>query len=85
MLGAENEECALVGDTTADVFAGQLAGVPVIGYANKPGKAHQQGQYGRVQRRAPVSLGDRLSGTYRGRGGTSRQIGQLSRSLTRHF
>jgi phosphoglycolate phosphatase len=39
MLDADNSECALVGDTTADVFAGLLAGVPVIGYANKPGKA----------------------------------------------
>jgi phosphoglycolate phosphatase-like HAD superfamily hydrolase len=39
MLGAENPECVLVGDTTADVFAGLLAGVSVIGYANKPGKA----------------------------------------------
>jgi phosphoglycolate phosphatase len=39
MLGAENSECVLVGDTTADVFAGLLAGVSVVGYANKPGKA----------------------------------------------
>jgi phosphoglycolate phosphatase len=39
MLGAENAECVLVGDATADVFAGLLAGVPVIGYANKPGRA----------------------------------------------
>ncbi len=31
----------MIGDTTADVFAGLLAGVPVIGYANKPGKAQQ--------------------------------------------
>jgi N-acetyl-D-muramate 6-phosphate phosphatase len=38
-LGADNHECVLIGDTTADVFAGLLAGVPVIGYANKPGKA----------------------------------------------
>jgi hypothetical protein len=38
-LSADNHECALIGDTTADVFAGMLAGVPVIGYANKPGKA----------------------------------------------
>jgi phosphoglycolate phosphatase-like HAD superfamily hydrolase len=39
ILDADNAECALVGDTTADVFAGLLAGVSVIGYANKPGKA----------------------------------------------
>ena len=39
VLGAENYECTLVGDTLADVMAGHLAGVAVIGYANKPGKA----------------------------------------------
>jgi phosphoglycolate phosphatase len=39
MLGADNSECTLVGDTTANVFAGLLAGVTVIGYANKLGKA----------------------------------------------
>jgi beta-phosphoglucomutase-like phosphatase (HAD superfamily) len=39
-LGAEPRECALIGDSTSDVMAGHLAGVPVIGYANKPGKVH---------------------------------------------
>jgi hypothetical protein len=39
IVDADNHECALIGDTTADVFAGLLAGVPVIGYANKPGNA----------------------------------------------
>jgi phosphoglycolate phosphatase-like HAD superfamily hydrolase len=39
LLDADNHECTLIGDTTADVFAGLLAGVAVIGYANKPGKA----------------------------------------------
>ena len=39
ILGAENSECTLVGDTLADVMAGHLAGVAVTGYANKPGKA----------------------------------------------
>jgi beta-phosphoglucomutase-like phosphatase (HAD superfamily) len=39
LLDADNHECVLIGDTTADVFAGLLAGVPVIGYANKPDKA----------------------------------------------
>ncbi|MFC0532804.1 HAD family hydrolase [Phytohabitans kaempferiae] len=34
-LGAEPEECLLIGDSTSDVDAAQ---VPVIGYANKPGK-----------------------------------------------
>ena len=39
LLDADNAECAFIGDSTSDVFAGLLAGVPVIGYANKPGKA----------------------------------------------
>jgi len=39
MLDADNTECIMIGDSTSDVFAGLLAGVPVIGYANKPGKA----------------------------------------------
>ena len=38
-LGADPHECAFVGDSGTDVLAGRLAGVPVIGYANKPGKA----------------------------------------------
>ena len=38
MLGAELSECAFIGDSPNDVLAGHLAGVPVIGYANKPGK-----------------------------------------------
>jgi beta-phosphoglucomutase-like phosphatase (HAD superfamily) len=38
-LGAEPDECVFIGDTETDVLAGMLAGVPVIGYANKPGKA----------------------------------------------
>jgi HAD superfamily hydrolase (TIGR01549 family) len=39
ILDADNTECAMIGDSETDVFAGLLAGVPVIGYANKPGKA----------------------------------------------
>jgi beta-phosphoglucomutase-like phosphatase (HAD superfamily) len=38
MMGAEGKECAFIGDSESDVLAGHLAGVPVIGYANKPGK-----------------------------------------------
>lgn len=38
MLNAGPAECALVGDSSTDVLAGHLAGVPVIGYANKPAK-----------------------------------------------
>ena len=38
MLGGEGGECAFIGDSPSDVLAGHLAGVPVIGYANNPGK-----------------------------------------------
>ena len=38
-LDADPHECAFVGDSGTDVLAGRLAGVPVIGYANKLGKA----------------------------------------------
>lgn len=38
MAGAEGEECAFIGDSTSDVLAGRLAGVAVIGFANKPHK-----------------------------------------------
>jgi beta-phosphoglucomutase-like phosphatase (HAD superfamily) len=37
-LGADPGECVFVGDSPTDVVAGRLAGVRVIGYANKPGK-----------------------------------------------
>jgi phosphoglycolate phosphatase len=39
-------ECAFVGDNTSDLLAGRLAGVPVIGYANKRGKAELLRQAG---------------------------------------
>jgi phosphoglycolate phosphatase-like HAD superfamily hydrolase len=39
ILDAHPAECAFVGDSTSDMLAGRLAGVPVIGYANQPGKA----------------------------------------------
>ncbi|MEV7354424.1 HAD-IA family hydrolase [Kitasatospora sp. NPDC091276] len=32
------EHCIFIGDATRDVEAGKAAGVPTIGYANKPGK-----------------------------------------------
>lgn len=44
LLDADNAECAFIGDTISDVMAGHLAGVTVIGYANKPGKADAQDQ-----------------------------------------
>ena len=37
-LDATNEDCTLIGDSPSDVLAGHQAGVPVIGFANKPGK-----------------------------------------------
>jgi phosphoglycolate phosphatase len=36
-LGARPAEAVFVGDSVTDVAAGHLAGVPVIGFANKPG------------------------------------------------
>ena len=46
VLGGDGEQCAFVGDSQADVLAGLLAGVPVIGFANKPGKARALAQAG---------------------------------------
>jgi beta-phosphoglucomutase-like phosphatase (HAD superfamily) len=39
ILCADKAECTIIGDSTSDIFAGLLADVAVIGYANKPGKA----------------------------------------------
>ncbi|MFI9327802.1 HAD family hydrolase [Kitasatospora sp. NPDC052868] len=36
--GSKPEECIFIGDATRDVEAGEAAGIPTIGYANKPGK-----------------------------------------------
>ncbi|MFC5668187.1 HAD family hydrolase [Kitasatospora misakiensis] len=36
--GAASEHCIFIGDAARDVEAGEAAGVPTIGYANKPGK-----------------------------------------------
>ena len=46
ILDAHSAECAFVGDSTSDMLAGRLAGVPVIGYANRPGKAELLTQAG---------------------------------------
>jgi phosphoglycolate phosphatase-like HAD superfamily hydrolase len=45
-LDAEPDVCMFIGDTETDVLAGLLGGVPVIGYANKPGKAETLAQAG---------------------------------------
>ena len=37
-LRAKPAEAVFIGDSPSDIAAGHLAGVPVIGYANKPGK-----------------------------------------------
>ncbi|MFC5666171.1 HAD family hydrolase [Kitasatospora misakiensis] len=37
-VGAGQEHCVFIGDAARDVEAGNAAGVPTIGYANKPGK-----------------------------------------------
>lgn len=37
-MGARPGECVFIGDASRDVEAGDAAGVPTIGYANKPGK-----------------------------------------------
>ncbi|MGC4940508.1 HAD family hydrolase [Kribbella sp. DT2] len=37
-LNLESSDCVFVGDQTTDIEAGRAAGVPTIGYANKPGK-----------------------------------------------
>ncbi|MFH9352604.1 HAD family hydrolase [Kitasatospora sp. NPDC017646] len=36
--GAGPEHCIFIGDAARDVEAGEAAGIPTIGYANKPGK-----------------------------------------------
>jgi phosphoglycolate phosphatase-like HAD superfamily hydrolase len=38
VLGVEPSACVFIGDQTTDIGAGRAAGVPTIGYANKPGK-----------------------------------------------
>jgi HAD superfamily hydrolase (TIGR01509 family) len=38
-LDADEDDCVFIGDSPTDVAAGQMAGVPVIGHANRPGKA----------------------------------------------
>jgi phosphoglycolate phosphatase len=38
ILSAEPAACAFVGDSTTDIEAASIVGVPSIGYANKPGK-----------------------------------------------
>jgi HAD superfamily hydrolase (TIGR01509 family) len=45
-LRAAPAHCALIGDSVSDVTAAHAAGVPAIGYANKPGKGERLTQAG---------------------------------------
>ncbi|MDX8051881.1 HAD-IA family hydrolase [Lentzea sp. BCCO 10_0798] len=40
-LGISPSRCLFVGDSLSDIHAARAAGAPVIGYANKPGKAEK--------------------------------------------
>lgn len=40
-IGASPAKTTFIGDSTSDIQAGTAAGVPTIGYANKPGKPHR--------------------------------------------
>ncbi len=42
-LGAEADQCVMVGDSLADIEAAYAAAIPAIAYANKPGKFEQLG------------------------------------------
>jgi hypothetical protein len=46
ILDAHPDECAFVGDSTSGTLVGRLASIPVIGYADKPGKAELLTQAG---------------------------------------
>jgi N-acetyl-D-muramate 6-phosphate phosphatase len=63
MLGGDVGECASIGDTPSDVLAGHLAGVPVIGYANKHGKV---GALARVQAAAVTTSLSEITTALRG-------------------
>jgi HAD superfamily hydrolase (TIGR01509 family) len=45
-LSAAPSACAFVGDSTTDIEAAAIVGVPSIGYANKPGKKDRLAQAG---------------------------------------
>ncbi|MFJ9607031.1 HAD family hydrolase [Kitasatospora sp. NPDC101176] len=46
--GTRSEHCIFIGDAARDVEAGKAAGVPTIGYANKPGKSAKLAAAGAV-------------------------------------
>jgi phosphoglycolate phosphatase-like HAD superfamily hydrolase len=45
-LSAPATECLLIGDSATDMQAAALAGIPSIGYANKPGMHERLAQSG---------------------------------------
>lgn len=45
-LGARPDECLMIGDSETDVRASLAAGVPIVGYANKPGKRERLSRAG---------------------------------------
>ncbi|MFI2232274.1 HAD family hydrolase [Nocardia testacea] len=45
-LGSSATECVFVGDSVTDIQAGNAAGVPTIGYANRPEKAERFAPHG---------------------------------------
>ena len=71
-LGVEPARTVLIGDSTTDIEAGHAAGVPCIGYANKPGKRVAFEQLG-----AAVVIDDmgELAAALRARAGASPQRG----------
>jgi len=48
MVGARPDDVIFVGDSVTDVEAGRVAGIPTIGYANKPGKRERLAEAGAV-------------------------------------
>jgi HAD superfamily hydrolase (TIGR01549 family) len=40
-LGSKPEQAVMIGDSDTDIEAAQAAGVPIVAYANKPGKAER--------------------------------------------
>ncbi|GAA0473691.1 hydrolase [Paractinoplanes deccanensis] len=48
MAGARLDDAIFVGDSVTDVEAGRAAGIPTVGYANKPGKREKLAEAGAV-------------------------------------
>ncbi|MBP0452402.1 HAD family hydrolase [Kitasatospora sp. RG8] len=46
--GTRPEQCIFIGDAARDVEAGKAAGIPTVGYANKPGKEEKLAAAGAI-------------------------------------